>query len=203
MALVHGDASLSPGKAELVAAWLPTQPWAAGLGDLEPSGAYRFDDPAGEVGVEALLFRAGEQVLHLPVTYRGAPLDDADDFLLGTTEHTALGRRWVYDACADPVAVRAYLTAILTGGEQAVLDVARGGQVVERRTAGVRAVGSGSATAAPALGPVSVRERDATAVVEAAGHALSVARLLPAEVPGRETLTVTWAGGEAVAAAVG
>ena len=202
MALVHGDASLSPSKAELVAAWLPTQSWAAGLGDLEPAGAYRFDDPDGEVGVEALLFRAGEQVLHLPVTYRGAALDDADDHLLGTTEHTALGRRWVYDACADPVGVRAYLTAILTGGEEAALDVARAGRVVERRTPTVRAAGSGSDTSAPALGPVSVRERGATAVVEADGHRLALARLLPAEVSGRETLSVTWAGGEAVVAAV-
>jgi hypothetical protein len=203
MAVVHADATLTPSKPELVAAWLATESWGAGIGALEHVGGYRFDDPDGEVGIEALLLRAGDRVVHLPLSYRAAPLDGADDFLLGTLSHSALGERWVYDACGDPVAVHAFLTAVLTGGEQAALDVARGGQVVDRRAPAVRAVGSGSAATCPALGPVSVRERGATAVVEAAGHTLTLARLLPADVSGSETLTVTWDGGRSVVAAVG
>jgi hypothetical protein len=208
MAVVHGDASLSPSKPELVAAWLPTQPWAGaldgadGLEGLEQVGAYRFDDPDGEVGIEALLFRAGERLLHLPLTYRGAPLEGAEDFLLGTLEHTALGTRWIYDACGDPVAVSAYLSAILTGGEQAVLDVERHGEIVERRTPALRVRGSGSASGGVAVGAVTVRDRGASAVVAAEGHELVLARVLPADVTGRETLTASWDGREAVVAAV-
>ncbi|GAA1954711.1 hypothetical protein GCM10009798_12390 [Nocardioides panacihumi] len=202
MAVVHADASLSPTKPELVAAWLPTQPWAEGLGEVEQFGAYRFDDPDGEVGIEALLFRAGERVLHLPLTYRAAPLEGAEAFLLGTMEHTVLGKRWIYDACADPVAVRAFVTAIVTGGEQATLEVAREGQVVERRTPAVRASGSGSAATGPEIGPVSVRSSGATAVVGSPGGELVLARLLPAEVSGRETLSVVWDGAGTVVAAL-
>ncbi|GAB7005879.1 hypothetical protein JCM18899A_33520 [Nocardioides sp. AN3] len=220
MAVVHGDASLAPTKPELVAAWLPTQPWARGLDGLAQIGAYRFDDPDGEVGIEALLFRAGDRLLHLPLTYRGAPLVGAEEFLLGTIEHTALGTRWIYDACADPVAVRAYLRVILTGDEQAPLDVEKAGEIVERREPTVRVKGSGSMAASatsgsvsgpdsgPESGPesaagvVAVRERGASAVIECDGHVLVVPRVLPAEVTGRETLAAVWDGGEGVVAAV-
>lgn len=202
MAVVHGGADLTPSKPDLVAAWLPTQPWADGLGDLEQVGSYRFDDPDGEVGIEALLFRAADRLLHLPLTYRGAPLEGGDAFLLGTIEHSALGTRWVYDACADPVAVRAYLTAVLTGGEQAALDVERDGRIVERREPAVRVSGSGSDDVGPELGPVAVRDPGATAVVGAAGRELVLARLLPAEIDGSETLTAVWDGRESVVAAV-
>ena len=201
MAILHVDATISPTKPELVAAWLPTQPWAEGLGDLDYVGSYRFDDPDGEVGIEALVFRAGDRVLHLPLTYRGAPLEGADEFLVGTMSHTALGDRWVYDAVGDPVAVRAYLTAIATGGEQAAMDVERDGRVVERRTPTVRVSGSGTATSGPASAPVSVVSRDATAVVQAGDLRLTLARLLPAELSGRETLTAVWGGTETVVAA--
>ena len=37
-------------------------------------------------------------------------LDSTDEYLIGTTEHSVLGKRWVYDGCADPVAVSAILT---------------------------------------------------------------------------------------------
>jgi hypothetical protein len=203
MALVHADSTISPTKPELVAAWLPTQAWAADLGKVEQVGAYRFDDPDGEVGIEALLFSAGDRLLHLPLTYRGAPLEGAEEFLVCTMSHTALGDRWVYDGVGDPVAVRAYLSAVLTGGQQAELEVAEGGRVVARRTPSVQVSGSGSEAAAPELAPVSVVSRHAVAVVRAGGHELTLARLLPAEVSGRETLTASWAGGEAVVAAVG
>ncbi|QGN49635.1 CG0192-related protein [Micromonospora sp. WMMD558] len=105
MALLH-RADLRPGKLDLLAAWLPGRPWFAGEAGAEVTrvAAYRFDDPAGEVGVETLLVRAGSgPVLQVPLTYRAAPLDGGDEWLVGTTEHSVLGRRWVYDGCGDPV----------------------------------------------------------------------------------------------------
>jgi hypothetical protein len=45
---------------------------------------------------------------------RGAPLDGADQALIGTSEHGVLGRRWVYDGTHDPVLV-AQLLALLQG----------------------------------------------------------------------------------------
>src|SRR6478609_3551313 len=116
MALLH-DATLVPSKRELIAAWLPSQPWATGLPDLKPVGGYRFDDPAGEVGIEGIVLRdaAGSVTVHVPLTYRGAPLDGAEAHLVGTMEHSVLGSRWVYDGPADPVFVAAATEAIATG----------------------------------------------------------------------------------------
>lgn len=119
MALLH-DATLVPSKRELITAWLPSQPWAAGLPELKPFGSFRIDDPAGEVGIEGILLRNADDadepvVVHVPLTYRGAPLDDAEAHLLGTMEHSALGTRWVYDAPADPVFVAALADTITSG----------------------------------------------------------------------------------------
>ncbi|MFJ6001368.1 hypothetical protein [Arthrobacter sp. NPDC092385] len=61
MALIY-DVPLRPSKLELLAAWLPRQPWAHGLdGALERTGSFRFDDPDGEVGVETLLVGTGDR----------------------------------------------------------------------------------------------------------------------------------------------
>jgi Maltokinase N-terminal cap domain len=88
----------------LLSAWLPGRLWFTGRAEVQPPGAYRFDDPAGEVGIEAILLQAADgSVLHAPLTYRRAPLDGAQDYLIGTTEHSVLGRRWVYDGCGDPI----------------------------------------------------------------------------------------------------
>jgi hypothetical protein len=110
MALLYRT-ELKPSKLELIEAWLPGRPWfegPAGTG-LERVAAYRFDDPAGEVGLETMLVRFGAGPVHqVPLTYRGAPLDGAGDRLIGTMEHGVLGRRWVYDALGDPV----YLAAL-------------------------------------------------------------------------------------------
>ena len=53
MAVIH-RATLTPGKLELLAGWLPARPWCPGVEDLRQLGAYRFDDPAGEVGAGGL-----------------------------------------------------------------------------------------------------------------------------------------------------
>ncbi|MFI2711581.1 hypothetical protein ACH495_15775 [Micromonospora sp. NPDC018662] len=121
MALLH-RAELRPSKLELLVGWLPGRQWFAGEADAPVSrvAAYRFDDPAGAVGLETLLVRAGEgPVLQVPLTYRGAPLAGADRFLVGTVEHSVLGRRWVYDACGDPVYPPALAAAVLADAGQA------------------------------------------------------------------------------------
>jgi hypothetical protein len=98
------QATLVPTKIELIAAWLPTRPWLDGpVGVVHPVGAYRFDDPAGEVGIESHLLEVGGRLVHVPLTYRGAELPGAREWLVGTTEHSVLGTRWVYDAEGDPV----------------------------------------------------------------------------------------------------
>lgn len=108
MATLH-RATLTPGKLELVSAWLPSQPWAAGIdltaAPLEKITGYRFDDPAGEVGVEVLIVRTGDRVFQVPMTYRGTALDGAGDHLIGTMDHSVLGPRFVYDGPFDPIFV--------------------------------------------------------------------------------------------------
>ncbi|WP_336715438.1 CG0192-related protein [Arthrobacter sp. USHLN218] len=117
MAIIY-DAVLNPTKQELLSAWLPQQSWfppGADAADLEYLGAYRFDDPAGTVGMESHLLRLDGRIVHVPLTYRGAPLNGAEAALAGTMEHSVLGDRWIYDATADPVYVATLAAAILQG----------------------------------------------------------------------------------------
>lgn len=96
------DAVLNPGKLELLRAWVRHQDWFDGDPEvLEQVTAYRFVDPAGEVGMECFLLTDGSRTFHVPVTYRGSELDGAT--LVGEMDHSVLGRRWVYDASADPI----------------------------------------------------------------------------------------------------
>ena len=121
MAIVHEGATLVPSKIELVTAWLPHQRWYAGKGhqpSLQRVGGFRFEDPEGEVGVETLLLAdvaaSPPLVYQVPLTYRGAPLNGAEHALLGTMEHSVLGRRWVYDGPHDPVYVSTLVDTILS-----------------------------------------------------------------------------------------
>jgi hypothetical protein len=52
MAIIY-KATLNPSKLNLLNAWMPSRPWFTGVADAQRVGAYRFDDPAGEVGLEA------------------------------------------------------------------------------------------------------------------------------------------------------
>ncbi|AJT65969.1 maltokinase N-terminal cap-like domain-containing protein [Streptomyces chattanoogensis] len=121
MATIH-HVTLKPGKLELLTPWLPAQPWYAGTGtgrpELTKAGGFRLDDPEGEVGIEFMAVAdgsGGRPVVYLvPMTYRGAPLEGAGQALIGTLEHEALGKRWVYDGTHDPVLV-AQLCALLQG----------------------------------------------------------------------------------------
>ncbi len=108
MSVIH-ETTMVPTKRELMAEWLPKQDWFEGNGApvLSVAGGFRLDDPAGEVGLEMILVRdsgSGDPVLyHVPLSYRGAALAGAEDYLLGTSEHGVLGTRWIYDAAGDPV----------------------------------------------------------------------------------------------------
>ncbi|WP_030385186.1 maltokinase N-terminal cap-like domain-containing protein [Streptomyces sp. NRRL S-241] len=120
MAIIH-KTTMSPGKLELLAAWLPAQPWYLPTGRppaLARAGGFRLDDPEGEVGIEFMVVTdsSGEEptAYHVPLTYRGAPLAGAEAALVGTTEHGVLGRRWVYDGPHDPV-LSAQLLALFQG----------------------------------------------------------------------------------------
>jgi Maltokinase N-terminal cap domain len=208
MALLY-DATLVPGKLDLLRAWLPTREWSAGtdVDRLERVGAYRLDDPGGEVGVEGFLLRGGGgPVLHVPVTYRAARLPGADGHLVGLTEHSVLGTRWVYDADADPVWVTAVATAVLTGGTQAEEVLESGGRRVTREPS-MTVQGSGApgtpVPVLPAGTEVVCRDEGPVTRVSAAGLEMTVVHVVGAPVPAGETLTARWSGGaSAVVAAV-
>jgi hypothetical protein len=111
MAIIH-PVTMAPTKLELLASWLPGRPWY--LGDrmvplLTKAGGFRLDDPEGAVGLEfmAVTDASGDEPVtyHVPLSYRGAPLIGANDALIGTAEHGALGKRWIYDGTRDPVLV--------------------------------------------------------------------------------------------------
>ncbi|MER7985313.1 1,4-alpha-glucan branching protein [Streptomyces noursei] len=109
MAVIH-HTTLKPTKLEVLTDWLPGQPWFRGdhrSPQLTKAGGFRLDDPQGEVGIECLVVtdRSGAvpRSYFVPLTYRGAPLDGAEQALVGTMQHGVLGQRWIYDGAHDPV----------------------------------------------------------------------------------------------------
>jgi hypothetical protein len=115
MATIHAT-TMAPTKLQLLAGWLPRQPWFVGDGapDLARVGGFRLDDPAGEVGIECMILTDGGRTTYfVPLAYRGAPLAGAEDGLVGTSEHGVLGTRWIYDAAYDPVAVARLLALVI------------------------------------------------------------------------------------------
>ena len=166
MALLH-KATISPPSSAALSAWLPGRSWLDGadVGTLSQLGAYRFDDPAGAVGIETLLVSTGDgRLVQVPLSYRAAPLAGAEDALVTTMQHSVLGPRWAYDGCADPVAMRALAAAILTGGHEAELEIDTGAGL-ERREPTVRVIGSGTPPAA-----VPRRMRNPARAVRPAGN---------------------------------
>lgn len=196
MALIY-RAELRPTKLELVAAWLPAQPWYEGpaASDVETLASFRFDDPAGAVGIETLLVAVTDgQVYQAPLTYRGAPLVGAEPWLVGTTEHSVLGPRWVYDACADPVYAAALASAVLADTGQAEQLVEVDGRL-ERREPTMRISAVGATGVVPPIGLVEqVVETDPTLIVTTSVE-LAVVRRLGAgtDRPGAR-LVAAWAG---------
>ncbi|AXT86469.1 hypothetical protein C6I20_15665 [Aeromicrobium sp. A1-2] len=196
MALLYA-AQLTPSKIELIFGWLPTRSWFSGdPAGLESIGAYRFDDPDGEVGVETHLVRGPDgPTYQVPLTYRGAPLAGADEWLVGTMQHSVLGDRWVYDACGDPVYAQTLAAAILTGGTQAAIEIDdHGHRSSAEPTARVK--GSGLLTKLGTVGLVDVRDEDETTVVVTSVAEIVVRRVIGAgsSVLGEHELVGTWPG---------
>ncbi|MFI2648244.1 hypothetical protein [Micromonospora fulviviridis] len=195
MALLH-RAELRPSKLDLLAAWLPGRPWFAGTAGAEVTrvAAYRFDDPAGEVGIETILVRAGDgPVLQVPLTYRAAPLAGADRWLVGTTEHSVLGPRWVYDACGDPVYPPALAAAVLADAGQAEEYFEVDGRR-EVREPSMTLAGDRTGTPVTPGAVDEVVDGDPT-LIRAGGIELAlVRRPAPADAPAQARLTGAWAG---------
>ena len=95
--------TLTPSFSEFMPQWLAGQHWylGAGVPGLRLVGAFRLEDPDGEVGIETHLVTDGDEIYQIPMTYRGAAL--AQGGLIATAEHSMLGTRWIYDATTDPV----------------------------------------------------------------------------------------------------
>lgn len=167
MALIL-QATLNPTKLELLTAWLPGRSWFTSPdGAVQWVSAFRFDDPAGAVGVETILVRAGDgTVYQVPLTYRDAPLAGGDAWMVGTTEHSVLGRRWVYDATGDPVYAAALAGAILGNTGQAEQFTQVEGRL-ERREPSMGIAGSAAgATMVPVVGAIQrVADGDPTVIV--------------------------------------
>jgi hypothetical protein len=160
-----------------------TRPWWDAVADRGPVAAFCLDDPAGQVGMECFLFGSGSDPEHgstlfVPVTYRGAPLPGAAPSLVGTLEHSVLGTRYVYDACADPVFVATVLDTIRSGGRQADLRLLRSDGTETVREPAATARGEGVATVSahdPALAVSPVDSADRTTILGFAWE-LTVAR---------------------------
>lgn len=181
MGIVHHTATLSPTKQELVEAWLPSRSWAEGHQVAGKVAEYRFDDPEGEVGVETILWRTDDgTLLQTPLTYRAAPLDVAEAYLVGTTDHSVLGRRWVYDGCGDPVWAHTLVETISTGGRQAQMFIEQDGRRVDVPPR-MRVRGSGVDGSAPRVGGIDrVSDEGPVTVVSAGAVEIAVARVVGA-----------------------
>lgn len=194
MALFH-VATIVPTKEQLIAEWVPRQPWGpAGGTPIDVIGSYRFDDPDGRVGMETFLATAGGQIFHIPLTYRDAPLADADDALIATMEHSVLGRRWVYDGLRDPRFVLMLAAVTMTGQGEALGMAEYNGRWYIAPTS-VRVQGGGwSMERVPVDGFSSANLQDANVVFTNGRLELTVFRR-PAPGPRPPIgLTATWVG---------
>jgi maltokinase-like protein len=120
MAVIHRT-TLTPSKLELLASWLPAQPWYRPQGpapELARAGGFRLDDPDGAVGIEFLVAVDRAATYLVPLTYRPDPCPQAAGGLIGTAEHGVLGHRWIYDGAHDPVLITA-LVGLFQGDAQA------------------------------------------------------------------------------------
>jgi len=176
MAIVHSSATIRPTKRELLETVLGES--------VEVLGSYRFDDPEGEVGVEAFVVRRGEQLQHVVFTYRGSPLEGERARLVSTMEHSELGLRWVYDGATDPIALHCFRRAILREQHAAVSELWEEG----------RLVGTKEST-------VQLRAKPGASVEGRSVHI--VLNLGQGDATRGPALVATWTGGEAVVASLG
>lgn len=189
MAIIY-RAELHPTKTEVLQQLLSSRPWGED-GEIEVLGAYRFDDPEGEVGIECHLARVGESVYHLPLTYRGAPLEDEGAQLVTTMEHSVLGTRYVYDGLEDEVAIECFARALAGEQQQAGLEI---------RTAEGEAAGTRPQSVVLSL---EVDEGETAPTLDAlldGDETFTLARTL-GDLDGTVRLVAAWDGGSGVIAA--
>ena len=179
MGIVH-QATLTPSKQEIVAGLLPSRGWARNRTIAEKVAEYRLDDPAGEVGVETILWRLDDgAIIQTPLTYRAEPLAGADEHLISTTQHSVLGERWVYDGCGDPVWASTLVAAIVTGGQQSQMYFEDDDGVRIDIPARMQVRGSGSGTGAAPVDAVDhVEDVGDTTVVRAGDVGIALARVV-------------------------
>ncbi|MBM4472366.1 hypothetical protein GS571_00420 [Rhodococcus hoagii] len=200
MALLYA-AQLSPTKPELIAAWLPSSPYYDGASPaIEPIGAYRFDDPDGEVGIEVHMVRDADGTLwQVPLTYRAAPLPGARP--AGEMEHSVLGRRYVYDATTDPVFVQQLLDAVHGGRHEADQFVHVDDAEPRKIDNSAHAWGTGVADApVPVVSDVRVSADGTDTVIEAGGTTVVVHHRPVGGEPTGPALLGEWDGGRGVLA---
>ena len=112
------------------------------------------------------------------MTYRAEPLAGAEDHLVGTTDHSVLGERWVYDGCGDPVWATALTAVIATGGRQAQMFIEQDGQRVDVPPR-MQVRGSGEDDSAPEVGAVdAVTDEGPVTTVRAGTVEIDVARVV-------------------------
>ena len=177
MASIYRSATLVPSKADLLRSLISSRSWTGGADPVSITlvGAYRFDDPDGEVGMETHLVELGEgKVLQIPFTYRNAAMPGGDKFLIATAEHSVLGTRWIYDGLRDPVFLNALATCILCGGKQAELEnISDTGS--ERGESATKVSGTGVDSTPPSLlGNASYSKVGATTIIRHGALELTV-----------------------------
>ena len=193
MAIIY-QAELSPSKTEILRDFLSGRSWGE-AGELELLGAYRFDDPDGQVGVETLLVDRGGTLLHVPLTYRAAPVAGSEEFLVATMRHSVLGDRWIYDAMGDPVGIDCFVRALRGEQEQAAVQVWDGDTLVEHTEPIVQVhLQSGQ--------DASGWDAEDVTVVEKAGEPLAVGHVVGKALKGPRQLVATWPGSRGVVAAL-
>jgi len=168
MGKVHVGATLVPHFRDFLPGWVARQAWYQGSGTpaLRPVGFFRFEDPAGQVGIETHLVSDGTGVYQIPMTYRGAPIPslDAASGLIAKAEHSVLGTRWIYDGTVDPVWRDELLRLVQTGGVS--------NPSAKRGVAAAEARGHPLGTIAPETATIDLRRllaADADAGPEVAG----------------------------------
>ena len=139
IARVQPEATLHPGKLELLAQGLPDQWWFDGdPSDLEIVAKFRFVDPDDVVGLDCMLVRSTDAIYHIPVTWRPHPLDGGA--LIGTLQHSELGTRYCSDAQTDPVYLGELVRVIREKDSDA--DIVEAGQDTPRPK-NIKVFGSG------------------------------------------------------------
>ncbi len=202
MAIIH-QATLSPSKLDVLSKYIAAWPaLSEHVGsDLEQVGAYRFDDPAGQVGIETHILKTTDgSHLQVPLVYRNDEMPEAADWFVGTMEHSVLGTRWVYDACFDAIYLNELVRVILTGDVEAAEIVETPEGKVPRATT-VQVRGSGESEASIEVSPdVSPVRSDAQTVVDVGEFVVMIPHVLEEGVPTTElSLSGVWAGrGEAI-----